>query len=176
MIVYVFDETNRDPNNAKPDCKYVFTPEQLPKHYSKGKLGHSYSFWIPWDLLGGMQKNFTLIVRFEPKTGAPVIGEECKEMLPGALPPNRPDPARLPALYPPANYPPAVGGPPGMMATTPANYAPGAGQSGVNPVSYNVPAAAQGMSGVRQASFETPQPQYGPQYNDQAAQGWQRLV
>ncbi len=159
LIVYVFDETNRDPGNAKPDCKYVFTPEQLPKHYSKTKLGqHSYSFWIPWDLVGGFQKHFTLIVRFEPKNGPPVIGEQCKEMLPGPLAPNR-------TL-------PATGGPPGMMARNPANYGPAGGGYGVNAASYTAPAAGQ-ASGVRQASFESPQPQYGPpaQYGPQPQYG-----
>lgn len=179
LIVYLFDETNRDPSNAKPDCKYVFTPEQLPKHYSKTKLGmHSYSFWIPWDKAGGLQKHFTLIVRFEPKSGAPIVGEECKEMLPGILPPSKPDPARLPA-----GFPPAVGGQPGMVAATPANYAPNGGASGVNFAGYNGPVAAQGFphpggnGNVRQTAFESPQPQYGLQnglqYNAQAAQGSQ---
>ena len=164
LIVYIFEETNRDPNNAKPDCKFVFTPEQLPKHYSKSKLGHSYSFWIPWDQAGGMQKEFTLIARFEPKIGPPVIGEQCKEMLPGRLPPAKADPARTL---------PAIGGPAGVMATAPANNWPNGGACGVNPAGYNGPAAAQAAYGVRQAAFESPQPQYGPQYNPQAAQGGQ---
>ena len=53
LVVYAFDETNRDANNARPDRKYVFTPEQLPLHYSKSKVGHSYSVWLPWDEVGG---------------------------------------------------------------------------------------------------------------------------
>ena len=69
LVVYAFDETDRDPANAKPDRKYVFLPDQLPKHYSKSKLGHSYSVWLPWDQVGGMQKDISLIVRFEPKEG-----------------------------------------------------------------------------------------------------------
>ena len=99
LVIYAFDETNRDPNNSKPDCKYVFTPEQLPKHYSKSKAGHSYSVWLPWDKAGGMQKEITLIVRFEPKLALPVIGEQLKEILPGTLPPFKSDSAtRLPPI------------------------------------------------------------------------------
>ena len=30
LVVYAFDETDRDANNARPDRKYVFTPQQLP--------------------------------------------------------------------------------------------------------------------------------------------------
>ncbi len=82
LIIYAFDETNRDPNNSKPDCKYVFTPEQLPKHHSMSKVGHSYSVWLPWDQAGGMQKEITLIVRFEPKLGAgdrrPIEGDTAR--------------------------------------------------------------------------------------------------
>src|SRR3972149_5872234 len=67
LTVYAFDETNGDPNNARPDRKYVFTKEQLPSHYSKSKLGHSYSIWIPWDETGGEQKEVSRIVRFAPE-------------------------------------------------------------------------------------------------------------
>ena len=89
LIVYAFDETGRDPNNARPDRKYVFTAEQLPAHYSKSKIGHSYSVWLPWDEVGGMQKEITLIVRFEPKTGPVAVGEQCRQLLPGMLPQQR---------------------------------------------------------------------------------------
>jgi hypothetical protein len=83
LTVYVFDETNRDPNNLKPDRKYVFTKEQLPSHYSKSKLGHSYSVWLPWDETGGPQKEVSLIARFTPEKGNVVVGEQTKQILPG---------------------------------------------------------------------------------------------
>jgi len=83
LVVYAFDEIGRDPDSARPDRKYVITPEQLPAHYSKSKIGHSYSVWIPWDEVGGMQKEITLIVRFEAKNIAPVVGEQHRLLLPG---------------------------------------------------------------------------------------------
>jgi hypothetical protein len=83
LTVYVFDETNRDPNNVRPDRKYVFTKEQLPSHYSKSKLGHSYSVWIPWDEAGGPQKELSMIARFTPDKGSVVVGEQTKQILPG---------------------------------------------------------------------------------------------
>jgi hypothetical protein len=83
LTVYVFDETNRDPNNVKPDRKYVFTKDQLPSHYSKSKLGHSYSVWIPWDEVGGPQKEISLIARFTPEKGSVVVSEQTKQILPG---------------------------------------------------------------------------------------------
>ena len=83
LVVYAFDENGRDPNSARPDRKYVFTPEQLPAHYSKSKLGHSYSVWIPWDEVGGVQKEISLIVRFEPKNSPAIVGDQHRLLLPG---------------------------------------------------------------------------------------------
>jgi hypothetical protein len=83
LVVYAFDEKNHDPGNVKPDRKYVFTKDQLSSHYSKSKLGHSYSIWLPWDDAGGEQKEISLIVRFMPEKGNVVVGEASKHVLPG---------------------------------------------------------------------------------------------
>jgi hypothetical protein len=99
LVVYAFDDTNRDNNNTRPDRKYVITPEQLPAHYSKSKLGHSYSVWVPWDEAGGVQKEITLIVRFQPKAkdAQTAVSDPCRELLPGRV-----DTARV---QPPAGGP-----------------------------------------------------------------------
>lgn len=86
LVVYAFDESNRDPSNPKPDRKYVFTREQLAEHHSKTKAGHSYSFWIPWDTAGGEQKEISLICRFTPKRGPVIVGEQTRQLLPGTVP------------------------------------------------------------------------------------------
>jgi len=83
LEVYAFDETDRDPENTRPDRKYVFTPEQFEKHHSKSALGHSYSVWIPWDIAGGPQREVSLLVRFTPHKGPIVVGEASKQILPG---------------------------------------------------------------------------------------------
>ena len=88
-MVYAFDETDRDPSNNRPDRKYVFTPQQLPAHYSKSKIGHSYSVWLPWDEVGGPQKELTLIIRFQPKEGTVAISDPCRQLLPGRTAPAR---------------------------------------------------------------------------------------
>ena len=67
LVIYAFDEDNRQPGDPRPDRKYVFTAEQLPIHYSQSKLGHSYSFFLPWDEPGGPRKEISLIARFRPK-------------------------------------------------------------------------------------------------------------
>jgi hypothetical protein len=104
LTVYVFDETDRDPNNLKPHRKYVFTKDQIPSHYSKSKLGHSYSFWIPWDEAGGPQKELGIIVRFTPEKGGVVVGEQTQHILPGKtqLMANNPGIGASPYATPPA--------------------------------------------------------------------------
>jgi hypothetical protein len=118
LVIYAFDETNRDPSNAKPDRKYVFTPEQLPSHYSlaqygKSKIGHSYSVWLPWDGVGGNQKEISLLVRFEPKAekaekagGGVVVGQPCRQLLPGKSPTEGPQIAKTAAAGMPIRVPP----------------------------------------------------------------------
>lgn len=83
LVVYAFNETNRDPTNVTPDRKYVFLTEDFEKHYSKGRIGHSYSFWLPWDQVGGKQAAISLIARFQPDKGGEIIGEQTKHLLPG---------------------------------------------------------------------------------------------
>lgn len=83
LVIYAFDEEGRTPENVKPDRKFVFTAEQFRDHYSKANLGHSYSVWLPWDDVGGPQKEISLIIRFEPKNGPVVIGEQSRHVLPG---------------------------------------------------------------------------------------------
>lgn len=88
LVVYAFDETDRDPTNPVPDRKFVFTSDQLEKHYSKSDLGHSYSVWLPWDEVGGPQAEVSLLIRFTPDAGgAVVVGEQSKHVLPGTVPP-----------------------------------------------------------------------------------------
>ncbi len=124
LVVYAFDETDRDANNARPDRKYAFTPEQLPLHYSKSKVGHSYSVWLPWDEVGGVQKEITLIVRFQPKEGAAAISDPCRELLPGRIEPARPKTPVAPA----SASGPSLGSWHGQ------------GNEGVQPASYQAPA------------------------------------
>jgi len=93
LLVYAFDETGRDVEQAKPDRKYVFTAEQFEKHYSKSSLGHSYSVWLPWDAAGGPLREISLLVRFQPTKGSVVIGDASKHHLPG---PNEKDPTKYP--------------------------------------------------------------------------------
>lgn len=84
LVVYAFDESGPNPHHVKPDRKYVFPRDVFDKHYSESGVGHSYSFWVPWDAISGYQKEISLLVRFLPANGPEVIGEQTKHILPGA--------------------------------------------------------------------------------------------
>jgi hypothetical protein len=84
LTVYAFDARSDDPARAVPERKFVFQPENLPKHYSESKLGHSYSFWLPWDEVGGDERQITLAARFESKTGQVLMSAPSRQILPGA--------------------------------------------------------------------------------------------
>ena len=88
LVVYVFDETGRSPSNNKPDRKFVFPAETLESHYSKSKIGHSYSVWLPWDNVGGPQTEVSLIARLVPKEGSPVVSPQSKIVLRGTKSPS----------------------------------------------------------------------------------------
>ena len=71
LVVYAFDETNREVTDNRPTRRYVFPTDQVPLHMSKTELGPTYSFWLPWDEVGGPQTEVSLICRFEPGSRAP---------------------------------------------------------------------------------------------------------
>jgi hypothetical protein len=87
LVVYAFDEANRDPTDNRPSRRYVFPADQFAQHYSESEAGHSYSFWLPWDEMGGPQKEISLIARFEPLEGSLVVSNQSRHRLPGTGPP-----------------------------------------------------------------------------------------
>gem|GEM_PF-783812 len=95
FTVYVFDDEVTGENELKPLRKYVFLPEHLPTHYSRSKLGHSYSFWLPFDEVGNPRRQLSLVSRFQDaKTGEVIVSKVVHKSLPGpareSLPPDRP--------------------------------------------------------------------------------------
>jgi hypothetical protein len=88
LVVYAFDESGRDPTDNKPTRRYVFPPDQVPRHMSTSEIGASYSFWLPWDEAGGPRTEVSLICRFEPKGGGVITSEQTRHLLPGALTPH----------------------------------------------------------------------------------------
>ena len=83
LTVYLFDDHGEDPMREEPVHKFIFPAETLDKHYSKSKLGHSYSFWLPVDEVGGVEKKLTIIARFELTRGGRLLAKPSTHILPG---------------------------------------------------------------------------------------------
>jgi len=93
LVVYAFDETDRPDHETHPSRRYIFPLEEFIRHESDSTLGAAYSFWLPWDEIGGQQRHISLIAKFEPKEGPVVIGEQTRHLLPGVdLDPNEQKP------------------------------------------------------------------------------------
>ena len=85
VIIYAWDDSHEN-LQRKPDRKFVFTSDDLQNHYSASKIGHSYSFWVPWDAAGGPRRQLTLLTRFVGRNGAEVTSTPAKVILPGDVP------------------------------------------------------------------------------------------
>lgn len=83
LTVYAFDGTSTNSSGTVPERKFIFPPEDLETHYSESKLGASYSFWLPWDEVGGYERRITLVTRFEPTSGTPTMSQPSRHYLPG---------------------------------------------------------------------------------------------
>jgi len=99
LVVYSFDESERDRPETAPTKKYIFPADQFARLESDSKLGPSYSVWLPWDEVGGPQKNVSLIVRFEPTEGSMILGEQTHHLLPGIALANHETGRKQPANY-----------------------------------------------------------------------------
>jgi len=82
LIVYAWDDSKGSMERA-PDRKYVFPSETLQTHYSESRLGHSYSFWVPWDAAGGTLQRLTLICRFLSDEGTELTSAPSHVVLQG---------------------------------------------------------------------------------------------
>lgn len=142
VVVYAFNENDRAATDNKPTRRYVFPAGEVARHMSQSELGPSYSFWLPWDEVGGPQTEISLITRFEPKAGPIVIGEQTRHLLPGEMEAasrivNGPAPPRLPDGIPmrPAS--------PTLAELAAQAQAQGGSVSQVQLASYDAPADPQ---------------------------------
>ncbi len=88
LVVYAWDDSKGSMERT-PDRKYVFPSDKLQTHYSQSRLGHSYSFWVPWDAAGGPLQHLTLISRFVTNDGTEITAAPAHVVLqgPGELSP-----------------------------------------------------------------------------------------
>lgn len=83
LVVYVWDDS-KGTMERTPDRKYIFPSDKLQSHYSESRLGHSYSFWLPWDAAGGPLTHLTLISRFVSNEGTELTSTPAHVVLQGA--------------------------------------------------------------------------------------------
>lgn len=82
LVVYVWDDSFGTTERS-PDRKYVFPAKDLDQHYSSSRLGHSYSFWLPWDAAGGPIAHLTVVTRFVGVEGTELTSSPAHVVLPG---------------------------------------------------------------------------------------------
>ncbi|MEZ6107946.1 MAG: hypothetical protein R3B96_18000 [Pirellulaceae bacterium] len=83
LSVFGFDDSSEESQSKVPQKKFVYTADQLQPHATMTDLGISYSFWIPWDAVGGERKAISLVPVFRPVEGKIVRGEQTINVLPG---------------------------------------------------------------------------------------------
>jgi hypothetical protein len=87
LVVYGYNDSLQKQDGKQADRKFVFTSAQLSSHFSPAELGASYSIWIPWDGVGGPQLEISLLPVFTSSSGQVVMGEQSRNLLPGAATP-----------------------------------------------------------------------------------------
>jgi hypothetical protein len=83
LVVYAFDDSDPHAGTDQPTRKYAFTAEQLTRYYSNSELGASYNIWIPWDSVGGEERQIALFPVFIDDSGKMVRGSFANNRLPG---------------------------------------------------------------------------------------------
>lgn len=82
--VYLFDDQGTPEEQVKPIHQYDFSPEAWQTHMAKGKLGPTYTAFIPYPRKGSHEARCSLRVRYIPKHGgAPYFSEMVNLVLPG---------------------------------------------------------------------------------------------
>jgi hypothetical protein len=83
LVIYAYHNDKPNPDSKVPDRKFAYTPEQFIQHYTPTELGASYSIWIPWDAAGQPQAEISLVPIFTSTSGALVMGQPSRGLLPG---------------------------------------------------------------------------------------------
>lgn len=82
--VYLFDDQGTPEDQVKPIHQFDFTPEAWNTHMGKGKLGPTYSAFIPYTRKGFHEARCALRVRFTPRQGVPYFSDMVHIALPGS--------------------------------------------------------------------------------------------
>jgi hypothetical protein len=83
LVVFAYDDSKHTHLDSVADRKYVFTAEQMKCHLGQSRFGPSYSIWIPWQSVGGDERNISLLPVFTSTDGKVVVGPHAMNLLPG---------------------------------------------------------------------------------------------
>ena len=84
LTIYGYDDDSQvEAGEGKADRKFVFKADSLNSHFSESAFGESYSFFVPWDNVGGVEKTITLIPVFKTVDGHMPEAKPATMRLPG---------------------------------------------------------------------------------------------
>lgn len=89
LVIYGFDEANKDRETDKADKKFVFRSSDFQKHKSESGFGTSYSVWVPWERMGGFRKTITLVPMFVTADKRIIKGGQSINVLHGKAPSSK---------------------------------------------------------------------------------------
>ena len=89
LTAFLYDDTSSIDQEQQEATKQVkFTAEEVAEKYTPTEFGPSYSFWLPWDAVGGERAQLSVIPVFKSKSGEMLVGEQARYVLPGKKPVN----------------------------------------------------------------------------------------
>ncbi len=82
LTIYGYDDDDGE-TSGQANRKFVFDTKTFQQHHSASGFGDSYSFWVPWDEVGGFEKTITLIPVFKSADGKIPESQPATLRLPG---------------------------------------------------------------------------------------------
>lgn len=87
LSVFLYDDTDGGSRKKQEATKVVhFSASELAANFTPTEFGASYSFWVPWDEVGGKRTQLSVIPVFSTERGQMIVGKEARHLLPGAAP------------------------------------------------------------------------------------------
>ena len=104
LVVNAYDDSQSEQKASQaPDRRYAFPQETFSSHFAPTDLGPSYSVWVPWDEVGGIRKQISLVPVFTASSGKVVMAQQSRNLLPGSeekeSEPPTPQLTNLPKVY-----------------------------------------------------------------------------
>lgn len=87
LTVFLYDDTRKAEEETQEATRKIhFSAEEIAESYTPTEFGPSYSFWLPWDAVGGERTQLSVIPVYTSKEGEMLVGEQARYLLPGTKP------------------------------------------------------------------------------------------